>query len=59
MESVLERQKELNEKLANILKDQGVSKINITTYGNSIASVFSRCRATKPLLLRNKSLIKK
>ena len=55
-ERILERQKELNQKLAIFMKESGIKKVNLTSLGNSIASGYSMVRVTKPLLLRNETI---
>lgn len=53
---VLQEQEQLNQKLASMLKSQGIKNLSITSYGNSIASGYSMLRTIKPLLLRNESI---
>ena len=53
---VLQEQEQLNQKLATMLKSQGIKNLSITSYGNSIASGYSMLRTIKPLLLRNESI---
>ena len=53
---ILEEQEKLNEKLANILKNNGIKNLYLTSYGNSIASGYSIIRTIKPLLIRNISI---
>ena len=38
---VLQEQEQLNQKLASMLKSQGIENLSITSYGNSIASGYS------------------
>lgn len=42
--------------LAETLKKNEVKKLNLSSWGNSIASGYSMAGQTKPLLLRNKTL---
>lgn len=56
MQRIEERQIQLNTQLADKLKDQGITRVSLTSYGNSIASGYSMARSTIPLLLRNKTL---
>ena len=53
---VLQEQEQLNQKLATMLKNQGIKNLSITSYGNSIASGYSMLRTIKPLLLRNENI---
>lgn len=46
----------LNEKLAQILENNGIKNLKLTSLGNSIASGYSAYRETKPILYRNDSL---
>lgn len=57
-EKVLEIQEKLNIKLANFFYKNQIKHFRITSLGNSIATGYSIYRTTKPLLLRNKNLIK-
>ena len=45
-----------NIKLALTLKENGVKKLNLSSWGNSIASSYSMAFETKPLLERNTTL---
>lgn len=56
LNSKLEKQKQLNEILANILEKYKIKNLRLTSMGNSIASGYSLARTTKPLLLRNESI---
>ena len=51
-----EKQKELNQKLAQVLKKYGIKNVRMTSVGNSIGSGYSMVRTIKPLLLRNVTL---
>ena len=42
-----------NKEFLNILKDEGIKKLIITSMGNSISTGFSFCDENKPLLDRN------
>lgn len=53
---LLKIQEELNKKLGEFFKDNGITNFCITSLGNSIGSGYSMTRITKPLLLRNESL---
>lgn len=55
-QKLIEVQQVLNENLADIMNKNGISKVRLTSFGNSIASGYSMVRTTKPLLLRNESL---
>lgn len=52
----LEQLQKNNELLAEVLKKNGIKKLNLTSLGNSIASGYSAHRTIKPLLYRNESL---
>ena len=56
MQKIEEKQIQLNTQLAENLKVQGINRLSLTSYGNSIASGYSMTRRTIPLLLRNKTL---
>ena len=58
LDNVISRQEKLNEELAIICRDNGITNLRLTSIGNSIASGYSWFRTTKPLLLRNESLSK-
>lgn len=49
-------EKESNQKLATLFKEQGITNLKLTSLGNSISSGYSMARITKPLLLRNNTL---
>lgn len=53
---VLTNQRKLNEKLAGLFKEEGITKFNLTSVGNSIASGYSMVRTLMPLLLRNTTI---
>ena len=55
-ESLIQRQKRLNIKLALLLKNNEIKRLKLSSLGNSIATGFSMARITKPLLLRNESI---
>lgn len=57
-EEALKILEEDNYRLAKILKEMNVSKINMICCGNSISSGFSFSHFTKPLLFRNESIEK-
>lgn len=52
----MNREKELNTKLGQILKSQGINNFYITVLGNSLATGYSMANKTIPLLERNHSL---
>jgi len=56
MQRIEEKQIQLNTQLAENLNAQGINRLSLTSYGNSIASGYSMARRTIPLLLRNKTL---
>lgn len=47
------RQIVLNERLAEVLENDQISQLKMTSVGNSIGSGYSMVRTIKPLLLRN------
>lgn len=51
-----EKLEESNQKLAQVLKENKIVNLRITSLGNSIGSGYSMQRITKPLLLRNETL---
>ena len=53
---IYELQRKINTKLAELFKENGITKFRITSVGNSIATGYSMVRTTKPLLCRNESL---
>lgn len=55
---IIKKQIKLNSKLAKIMTENGISKLRLTSFGNSIASGYSFIRTIKPLLYRNGSLEK-
>ena len=55
---ILEIQEKLNVKLADFFYKNKIKHFRITSLGNSIATGYSIYRTTKPLLLRNKDLVK-
>ena len=57
-EKIRRKQIKLNNTLASIMELNGISKLRITSFGNSISSGYSFVRSIKPLLLRNDSLKK-
>lgn len=57
-EEALKKLEEKNYKLAEVLKQNNVSKINLIACGNSISSGFSMSHYTKPLLFRNEGIEK-
>lgn len=50
------KQKMLNRRLRDLLKRNGITNLNLTSVGNSIASGYSMNSTIKPLLFRNESL---
>ena len=58
IEKINEIQLEKNNRLSLILKMNGISKLVMTSLGNSIASGYSMTRMIKPLLMRNETLEK-
>lgn len=50
------KQKILNRRLRDLLKRNGITNLNLTSVGNSIASGYSMNSTIKPLLFRNESL---
>lgn len=55
---IIKKQVKLNSKLAQIMTENSISKLRLTSFGNSIASGYSFIRTIKPLLYRNGSLEK-
>ena len=55
-QKVLKNQIELNKKLAQLFKENNITKFNLTSVGNSIASGYSMVRTLMPMLLRNTSI---
>ncbi len=55
---IIKNQVKLNSKLAKIMTENGISKLRLTSVGNSISSGYSFIRTIKPLLYRNGSLEK-
>lgn len=55
---ILKLQQYLNNKLAQLFKENGIKNFRLTSFGNSIASGYSFVRTTKPLLKRNETLEK-
>lgn len=55
-QETLNKLEESNYKLAKILKEQNVSKVNMICCGNSISSGYSMSSFTKPLLFRNENI---
>ena len=55
--NVIQIQETINYKLGEFLKKHKIKHLRITSLGNSIATGYSIHRTTKPLLLRNESLI--
>lgn len=49
----------INDSFIKFIKTSGISSVNLTSVGNSIATGYSMNDSIKPLLLRNKDLIKK
>ena len=45
-----------NEKLSQILKNDGIEELNLTSIGNSISSGYSWMNITKPLLYRDEQI---
>ena len=58
LERIVKLQEVLNTKLADVLKENGITNLRLTSVGNSIASGYSMVRTVKPLLLRNESIDK-
>ncbi len=55
---ITEKQRLLNQELALLFRGQNITKFQMTSYGNSIATGYSMVRPTKPLLLRNQTIEK-
>lgn len=55
---ITEKQRLLNQELALLFRKQNITKFQMTSYGNSIATGYSMVRPTKPLLLRNQTIEK-
>ncbi len=53
---IIQKQIELNNILATIMKENNITKLRLTSFGNSISSGYSFVRTIKPLLFRNGSL---
>ena len=53
---ITEKQRLLNQELALLFRKQNITKFQMTSYGNSIATGYSMVRPTKPLLLRNQTI---
>lgn len=56
LEKIKSRQIELNERLAEILINDQITQLKMTSVGNSIGSGYSMVRSIKPLLLRNETI---
>lgn len=56
LEKIKARQIELNERLAEILINDQITQLKMTSVGNSIGSGYSMVRSIKPLLLRNETI---
>ena len=50
---------DINDSFIGFIKSNGISCVNLTSVGNSIATGYSMNDSIKPLLLRNEDLIKK
>ena len=55
-EKIIEIQRKLNLELGEILRQNGITKLNLTSVGNSIASGYSMVRTLMPMLLRNTTI---
>lgn len=56
--NIIKKQIKLNSRLAKIMSKNGISRLRLTSFGNSIASGYSFVRTIKPLIYRNGSLEK-
>ena len=56
IKEIEQNQKQLNTSLAQVLENNGVKNLQLTSLGNSIAAGYSALHPVKPLLERNKTL---
>ena len=56
IKEIEQSQKQLNTSLAQVLKNNGIKNLQLTSLGNSIAAGYSALHPVKPLLERNETI---